>query len=162
MTSAREAHRAPAANRVTKVDDELHQVGEELVTTCARVIRWMPTDGFTLSLAATRLMARMLDNGPTRISDLATQERSSQPTITNHVKRLEAAGLVTRATDPHDLRAWMIDLTPAGHERLAELRHTLGSNVEPHLARLSKRDLKSLRDGLEVMQRLMAADKLPR
>ena len=74
----------------------------------------MPTDGFTMSLAATRLMARLLDNGPTRISDLATQERSSQPTITNHVKRLEAAGLVGRATDPQDLRAWMIDLTPPG------------------------------------------------
>ncbi len=143
------------------MEDELHALGEDLVTTCGRVIRWMPTDGFTMSLAATRLMARLLDNGPTRISDLATQERSSQPTITNHVKRLEAAGLVARATNPQDLRAWMIDLTPAGHERLTQLRHTLGTNVEPHLAQLSKRELKALRDGLEVMQRLIAADKLP-
>ena len=47
-----------------------------------------------MSLAAARLLARLLDNGPTRISDLAIQERCSQPTITNHVKRLEAAGLV--------------------------------------------------------------------
>lgn len=144
------------------MEEELHQLGEDLVTTAARVIRWVPTDGFTLSLAAARLMARLLDNGPTRISDLATQERSSQPTITNHVKRLEAAGLVTRATDPNDLRAWMIELTPAGHERLAEIRYALGSNVEPHLARLSRRDLKALRDGIEVMRRLMAADKLPK
>ncbi len=143
------------------MDNELHQLGEDLVTTAARVVRWMPTDGFTLSLAATRLLARLLDNGPTRISDLATQERCSQPTITNHVKRLETAGLVARATDPHDLRAWMIDLTPAGHERLAELRTTLGANVSPYLAHLSKRDLKALREGIEVMQRVMAVDKLP-
>ncbi len=143
------------------MDEQLHLLGEELVTTAARVIRWVPTDGFTLSLAATRLLARLQDNGPTRISDLATQERSSQPTITNHVKRLEAAGLVARATDPHDLRAWMIGLTPAGHERLAELRHNLGTNVEPYLGQLSRRDLKALRDGLDVMRRLMAVDKLP-
>lgn len=147
-----------AMNTVPSVEEDLHQLGEELVTTAARVIRWMPTDGFTLSLAATRLMARLLDNGPTRISDLATQERSSQPTITNHVKRLEAAGLVARAADPHDLRAQMIDLTPAGHERLAALRRTLGTNVGPYLTRLSRRDRQALRDGLEVMQRLMAAD----
>ena len=143
------------------MDNDLRQLGEELVTTAARIVRWMPTDGFTLSLAATRLLARLLDNGPTRISDLATQERCSQPTITNHVKRLETAGLVARATDPHDLRAWMIDLTPAGHQRLAELRSTLGNNVQPYLARLSKRDIKALREGIEVMQRLIAADKLP-
>ena len=144
-----------------QVEDELHQLGEDLVTTCARVVRWVPTDGFTMSLAATRLMARILDNGPTRISDLATQERSSQPTITNHVKRLEAAGLVTRTVDPHDLRAWMIDLSPAGHERLAELRHLLGATMEPHLARLSKRELKALREGLDIMRQLIAADRLP-
>ena len=143
------------------MDNDLRQLGEELVTTAARIVRWMPTDGFTLSLAATRLLARLLDNGPTRISDLATQERCSQPTITTHVKRLETAGLVARATDPHDLRAWMIDLTPAGHQRLAELRSTLGNNVQPYLARLSKRDIKALREGIEVMQRLIAADKLP-
>jgi DNA-binding MarR family transcriptional regulator len=143
------------------VDNDLHHLGEELVTTSARVVRWMPTDGFTLSLAATRLLARLLDNGPTRIGDLATQERCSQPTITNHVKRLETAGLVARATDPHDLRAWMIELTPAGHQRLAELRTTLGGNVAPYLATLSKRDLKALREGIEVIQRVMAVDKLP-
>ena len=143
------------------MDNDLRQLGEELVTTAARIVRWMPTDGFTLSLAATRLLARLLDNGPTRISDLATQERCSQPTITNHVKRLETAGLVARATDPHDLRAWMIDLTPAGHQRLAELRSTLGNNVQPYLVGLSKRDLKALREGIEVMQRLIAVDKLP-
>ena len=102
------------------MDNDLRQLGEELVTTAARIVRWVPTDGFTLSLAAARLLARMLDNGPTRISDLATQERCSQPTITNHVKRLETAGLVDRAVDPHDARAWMIDLTPAGQQRLAE------------------------------------------
>ena len=95
------------------MSEDLHQLGETLVSTAAAVIRRVPTDGMEVSLAAARVMARIQDNGPCRISDLAVQERSSQPTITNHVKRLEAAGLVQRSTDPSDARAWLIDLTPA-------------------------------------------------
>jgi DNA-binding MarR family transcriptional regulator len=142
------------------VEEGLNQLGEELVTTAARIVRWMPTDGFGLSLSATRLLARLLDSGPTRISDLAVKERCSQPTITNHIKRLEAAGLVSRGNDPHDARAWVIDLTPLGRQRLAELRATLGTNVAPYLTKMSKRDLKALRDGIAAMQRLMAVDRL--
>jgi DNA-binding MarR family transcriptional regulator len=143
------------------MEEDLHQLGEDLITTSARVVRWAQTDGFTLSLASARILARLLDNGPSRISDLATRERSSQPTITNHVKRLEAAHLVERSADPSDARAWMIKLTDRGHEELAAMRTALGNNVEPHLAKLSQRDLKALRQGLEAMRRLMTADRLP-
>ena len=75
-----------------EVEDDLQQLGEELISTAARMVRWAPKDQrLHISLAAARLLARLHDNGPTRISDLATAERCSQPTITNHVKRLEAA-----------------------------------------------------------------------
>jgi len=143
------------------MEDDLNQLGEDLVTTSARIVRWVKTDGLTLSLASARILARLFDNGPSRISDLATQERSSQPTITNHVKRLEAAELVKRSADPTDARAWMIELTELGHAELAQMRASLGANVQPHLAKLNQRDLKALRQGIEVMRRLMTADRLP-
>jgi DNA-binding MarR family transcriptional regulator len=142
---------------VAKVSEDLHELGEILVTTAAAFVRRVPTDGMELSLAAARVLARIKDNGPSRISDLAAQERSSQPTITNHVKRLEAAGLVERTLDPSDARAWLIALSPLGHQRLAEIRSRLGRNIEPMLGQLSARDRKALRAGLEVMQRLVAA-----
>jgi hypothetical protein len=41
------------------------------------------------------------------------------------------------------------------------MRTALGANVQPHLATLPQRDLKALRQGLDVMRRLMAADRLP-
>ena len=141
------------------MNDDLHALGEDLITTSARVVRWVPKSStFTLSLAAARILARLSDNGPSRIGDLAAQERSSQPTITNHVKRLEAAGLVARSADARDARAWMIDLTPEGREQLRTLRDSLGTGVEPYLARLSRRDLKALREGVDAMRRLMALD----
>ncbi|HEY5980845.1 MAG TPA: MarR family transcriptional regulator [Microlunatus sp.] len=139
------------------MSEDLHQLGEFLVSTAAAVVRRVPTDGMEVSLAAARVMARIQDNGPCRISDLAIQERSSQPTITNHVKRLEAAGLLQRSLDPSDARAWLIDLSPLGRQRLVEIRARLGTNIEPMLEQLSARDRKALRAGLEVMQRMVAA-----
>jgi DNA-binding MarR family transcriptional regulator len=141
---------------VTSVSEDLHELGEFLVSTAAAVVRRVPTDGMDISLAAARVLARIKDNGPCRISDLAVQERSSQPTITNHIKRLESAGLVERTLDPSDARAWLIDLTALGRQRLLDIRNRLGTNVEPMLGRLSARDRKALRAGLEVMQKLIA------
>ena len=141
------------------MSEDLHALGEDLITTSARIVRWVPKSStFTLSLAAARILARLSDNGPTRISELAIAERCSQPTITNHVKRLEAAELVARTADARDARAWMIDLTPKGREQLDVLRDSLGTELEPYLARLSRRDLKALREGVEAMRRLMALD----
>jgi hypothetical protein len=52
----------------------------------------------------------------------ALAERCSQPTITNHVERLEAAHLVDRAPNPRDARAWMIKLTKKGYQQLDVMR----------------------------------------
>ena len=93
----------------------LQKLGEDIITTAARIVRWVPKNSdISLSLAAARILARLNDSGPTRISDLAAVERSSQPTITNHVKRLEALGLVERRSHPGDARAWIISLTTEG------------------------------------------------
>jgi DNA-binding MarR family transcriptional regulator len=142
-----------------RMDDDLHALGEDLITTAARVVRWIPREnGFGISLAAARLLARLQDDGPTRISELAVAENCSQPTITNHVKRLEAAHLVDRAADPRDARAWMIKLTKKGNQQLSLMRDSIGTSLEPYLANMSRRDLKALREGVEAMQRLMAVE----
>ena len=137
------------------MEQDLHDLGEALISTAARIVRWAPKGESDLSLSATRILARLSDRGPTRISDLASAEKSSQPTITNHVKRLESAGLVGRESDPSDARVWMIDLTTRGHERLAEMRRTMGTNVEPFLAQLSDDDRAALARGIEIMRQLM-------
>jgi DNA-binding MarR family transcriptional regulator len=123
------------------MDDDLHALGEDLIT-----------------ISAARLLARLQDDGPTRISELALAENCSQPTITNHVKRLEAAHLVDRAADPRDARAWMIKLTKKGNQQLSLMRDSIGTSLEPYLATMSRRDLKALREGVEAMQRLMAVE----
>jgi DNA-binding MarR family transcriptional regulator len=137
------------------MDDDLLALGEDVVTTAARMVRWVPRENFGLSLAAARLLARIRDHGAVRISDLAAAEHCSQPTITNHVKKLEAQQLVTRTADPRDARAGIIGLTDTGSQRLAEMRHSLGTSVLPMLSSLSRKDQKALREGVDAMRRLM-------
>ena len=53
------------------MDQDLHDLGESLISTAARVVRWAPKGESDLSLSAARIMARLSDKGPQRISDLA-------------------------------------------------------------------------------------------
>ncbi|MBA8794836.1 DNA-binding MarR family transcriptional regulator [Friedmanniella endophytica] len=135
--------------------DDLHDLGEDLIATTARVVRWAPSEGSRISVASARVMARLQDAGQLKISDLAHAERSSQPTITNHVKRLEAMGLVQRHSDPRDGRVSLISLTDAGRQELRALRDLIGTALSPRLAELSEEEREALRRGLEVMRHLL-------
>jgi MarR family transcriptional regulator, organic hydroperoxide resistance regulator len=63
------------------------------------------------------------------------------------LKRLAAAGLVTRARDPADERRVLIDLTEAG-EALREAAWSIPEKIET-ACRLSDEDLAKLRDTLD-------------
>ena len=82
------------------MSDDLHRMGEDLISISARVVRWAPAEQAGVSVAAARILSRLRDAGQMKISDLAVAERSSQPTITNHIKPLVAAGLLTERPDP--------------------------------------------------------------
>lgn len=110
-----------------------------------------------MSLACGRILAQVIDFGPIRIGDLAERERSSQPTITNHIKRLEADGLVTRQADRADARVWLITATDKGKQELNAMRRQVGVNVAPQLDRPTAAERASLRDGIAVMRKLMVA-----
>ena len=138
---------------------DLHTLGEDLVSVSARVVRWAPKDGVVMSIASARILARLQDAGPSKISSLALMERSSQPTITNHVQRLETLGWVARGNDPTDARVSIISLTEAGEAELRAMRDLLGTNVAPALAQLSNDERADLGRGLEVMRKLLS---LPR
>lgn len=135
--------------------DDLLQLGEELIRTCAQVVRWAPAEHAGLSVAGTRILSRLNDAGPLRIGDLAAAERSSQPTITNHIKRLEALGLAGRETDPADARVSLISATPDGKQKLSAIRQEIGRYLAPRLAELSDSDQKTIRDALDLLNDLV-------
>lgn len=132
-------------------------LGGDLLAVVARLNR-LATQRTRLPLpwAQARLLSTIEDQGEARISDLATLDHCSQPTMTTQVRRLEDAGLVSRTTDPLDARAVLIRITDKGRTVLAQARIDRAAVIDPRLAQLSLEDRQTLADAVEVIERLLA------
>jgi DNA-binding MarR family transcriptional regulator len=80
-------------------------------------------------------------------AELAATLSMPKATVTLYLKRLEAAGFVSREIDPADLRRHRLQLTPAGrratNDGLALLSDAFGKRLE-RLTRVQQRELKDL------------------
>lgn len=128
----------------------------DLLSVVARINR-LATQRVTMQLpfAQARLLSTIEDQGATRISDLAELDHCSQPTMTTQVRRLEDAGLVTRAVDPADARAVLISITDRGVAALQQVRTDRGAAIDPFLERLDDTDRQTLADAVGVMRALL-------
>lgn len=108
-----------------------------------------------LPWAQARLLGTIEDRGAARISELAELDHCSQPTMTTQVRRLEAAGLVTRTPDPDDARAVRIRITPKGSAMLETVRADRAAVIDPFIATLPDNDRQVLADAVGALQRLV-------
>jgi DNA-binding MarR family transcriptional regulator len=76
------------------------------------------------SLTLKSLLAALDQNGPERLSTLATVTMVTQPVVSQLVGRLEREGLVIRRIDPTDARAMLVEITDAGRKLRGELRQS--------------------------------------
>ena len=131
------------------------QVGERYLAVHHRMFRAVNDEmnGCGLSMARTKVLRRLHEQGPTRQHVLATDLGLSPHTITDLVDSLERLGLAERQPDPTDRRAKLVAITAAGEaaldvanatrERL--LKHVFGALSEPDRATLLR-----LLDGLDT------------
>lgn len=77
-----------------------------------------------LSATDAWLLGRITDTGPVRLSELADWQQVDRSTMTTQVRRLEAMGLVGRATDRRDGRAVLVTATPLGAARHRRTKRT--------------------------------------
>jgi DNA-binding MarR family transcriptional regulator len=96
------------------------QVGERYLEVHHRMFRAVSDEmnGCGLSLARTKVLRRLHDQGPTRQNVLATDLGLSPHTITDIVDGLERAGMAERRPDPTDRRAKLVAITGAGEAGL--------------------------------------------
>lgn len=113
----------------------------------------------TLSMGKIGIMARLEQGGQLAATDLAGLERVSHQAVATAVRELEEAGLVSRATDPADRRRTLIDLTPAGRDRLAAER-SAGQDWLAHAVatRLDATERAALAAAIPLLRRLDTAD----
>ncbi|MCH9735266.1 MAG: MarR family transcriptional regulator [Actinomycetia bacterium] len=137
-------------------------LGADLLSVVARINRLanqrvrMP-----IPFAQARLLSTIEDQGEARISDLAALDHCSQPTMTTQVRRLEAAGMVTRTPDPRDARAVLIRITPAGVAALHQARLDRGAAIDPYLERLNPTQQECLAEAVIVLRQLVTDASAP-
>lgn len=107
------------------------------------------------SLTSSTVLALLADEGPARISVLATSSGVTQPSMTELVGRLQREGLVTRFTDPQDARATLVDITARGRTRLAKLQKSTHDRVVELLDMLPAEDQATLSLAMRVASPLI-------
>ena len=139
------------------------QVGERYLEVHHRMFRAVSDEmnGCGLSLARTKVLRRLHDQGPTRQNVLAGDLWLSPHTITDIVDGLERAGMAERRPDPTDRRAKLVAITGAGEAGLAVANATRDRLLTQIFGALSEADrvtLLRLLDGLdEAAQELISA-----
>src|SRR5437763_15659617 len=91
---------------------QLEQIAEGLPQRASALSRLFLTRS-SVCVSRTEVgVLRCLRPRPRRITELAAEERVTQPAITLLVNRLAERGWVERTTDPSDRRAVLVALTP--------------------------------------------------
>jgi DNA-binding MarR family transcriptional regulator len=99
---------------------------------------------------------RILSAGPRRITELAAEERVTQPAITLLVNRLQERGWVERIPDPSDRRAVLVSLTPAGEEVFERLRAEYRALLHEEMATLEDSEVQTLAAAVSILDKLIA------
>jgi MarR family transcriptional regulator for hemolysin len=109
------------------------------------------------SLGSWIVLSALSEKGCVSQAALGSHVHLEGATITHHVDRLEAAGLVSRQLDPADRRVRMLELTEAGatlHARLLEAVMGLQTQV---MAGVSLEDREVVARALSTIQANLAS-----
>jgi DNA-binding MarR family transcriptional regulator len=92
------------------------------------------------------------------ISGLAEAEQTSRPTMSSHVKRLEAAGWISRRDDEADGRRCGLAITAAGQRQMEAVRRRRNDWLAARLARLAPAERQRLAAAAEPLLKLMSLE----
>jgi DNA-binding MarR family transcriptional regulator len=139
-----------------KRSSQLDEIAEALPQRSSALSRLFLTRS-TVCVSRTEVgVLRTLNDGPRRITELATEERVTQPAITLLVNRLEERGWVKRIPDPSDGRAVRVSLTPKGEETFEQLRAEYRALLHEEMAMLDDAEVETLAAAVEILDQLIA------
>jgi DNA-binding MarR family transcriptional regulator len=132
------------------------QLGERYLAVHHRMFRAVNDEmtGCGLSMARTKVLVRLHEQGPTRQSVLAAEFELSPHSITDIIDGLERNGMAERRPDPTDRRAKLVAITEEGEVGLAVARTTRDRLLKQIFGTLSETDRATL---LRLLDHLDAA-----
>lgn len=135
-------------------------LAEDLRPALLRVSRRLRQEAQRLGASALdiTLLAHIKRHPGIGVSGMAELEHMSKPSMSGHIKRLEASGLIARTGDAEDGRRSGLNLTDAGGRQLAAIRQLRNDWLVTRLNLLSPEDLKSLEEAIEPLRRLISLD----
>ena len=92
--------------------------------------------------------------GPVRLSDLAQEEGLNPTMLSRVIADFAESGLVTRACDPGDRRAALVEATGAGRKLCERMRGERTDVLELALGALEAEDRLAVEQALPVLERL--------
>jgi DNA-binding MarR family transcriptional regulator len=143
------------------------QLGERYLAVHHRMFRAVNDEmsGCGLSIARTKVLRRLSQQGPVRQNALATDFGLSPHSITDIVDGLERLGLAERRPDPTDRRAKLVAITEAGEACLEVANVTRERALDQIFGVLSEEDrvalLRLLNSLDEAAKNLTAAPDKP-
>ena len=141
---------------VDRRSSQLDDIAEALPQRSSALSRLFLTRS-TVCVSRTEVgVLRTLSDGPRRITELAAEERVTQPAITLLVNRLEERGWVRRIPDLSDGRAVLVTLTAKGEKTFAKLRAEYRALLHEEMAMLDDNEVETLAAAVEILDKLIA------
>jgi DNA-binding MarR family transcriptional regulator len=111
-----------------------------------------------LSVQDAVILGYLRKNPGAGVSELADFEQTSRPTMSSHVKRLEAAGWVVRADDAQDGRRQGLTVTPAGLRKHDAIQRRRNDWLAARLVRLSPAEREALMAAAAPLLKLVSLE----
>jgi DNA-binding MarR family transcriptional regulator len=140
---------------VDRRSSQLDEIAEALPQRSAALSRLFLT---RTSVCVSRTEVGVLRNlsaGPRRITELAAEERVTQPAITLLVNRLQERGWVDRIPDESDRRAVLVSLTPDGQEVFERLRAEYRALLHEEMVSLEDSEVETLAAAVSILDKVI-------
>jgi DNA-binding MarR family transcriptional regulator len=141
-------------------DPEIFALAEALRGPLLRASRKLRQEGQKAGLSAQEalILGYLRKNPGAGVSELADLEQISRPTMSSHVKRLAAAGWVTRTDDAQDGRRQGLTVTPAGARKHEAIQRHRSDWLAARLLRLSPEERDRLAQAAAPLLKLASAE----
>jgi len=97
----------------------------------------------SVSAAGGLVLGLLRDRGPMSPSELGERLIVTRATVTGLLDSLERPGFVRRSPNPDDRRGLIVEITPAGLETLAQVRHLIHAQETTWMDGFSDDELRS-------------------